>query len=225
MGDPRRLHKAYKTPPHPWNRDRIEAERILLKDYGLKNKKEIWRAESFLRKCKNQAKRLVALRTAQSKVEEKQLISKLVKLDLIKENARLEDILGLGVRSILDRRLQTIVFNRGIARSVKQARQFVIHGHIIIGDKAVNVPSYLIKKDEENKINVNMNSTLSSLEHPERTKPKSKEEKKEKEKEEKVRKAKKKGESFEDFKKKKKLTAEKLVEEAAVEAVAEAGEE
>ena len=52
MGDPKKQRKKYTTPRHPWQRDRLDEERQLLKDYGLKNKKELWKFESLLRKFK-----------------------------------------------------------------------------------------------------------------------------------------------------------------------------
>ena len=40
MGDPRKLRKKYYPPSHPWQKIRIDEEKILMKDYGFKNKKE-----------------------------------------------------------------------------------------------------------------------------------------------------------------------------------------
>lgn len=168
MGSPKHLRKRYATPPHPWQKVRIEQEKVLLQEYGLKNKKEIWRMDSFLRRFKQQAKSLIARTDAQSKKEEKQLIDRLVKLNLVKENAKMDDILGLDIKNVMDRRLQTQVFSKGLARSTKQARQFITHGHVMIGEKKITIPSYLVRQDEENLIRFDERSSLVSPEHPER---------------------------------------------------------
>ena len=168
MGDPRKPRRKYETPRHPWERSRIESEGILVKEYGLKNKKEIWKARSLLKKFTNQAKKLSKLKTLHDQKEKEQLLSILKKLSLVKENADLEEVLGLNVNNILDRRLQTIVYKKGLARSVDQARQFITHGHIKVKEQRVNVPGYLVKAEEENIISFLNKSTLSNPEHPER---------------------------------------------------------
>jgi ribosomal protein S4 len=84
----------------------------------------------------------------------------------------MEDVLSLTVKDILDRRLQTIVYNQGLTKSVKQARQFIVHGHIFVGDKKVTIPSYLVLAGEEDKIIFDANSALSDAEHPERVQKK-----------------------------------------------------
>ena len=168
MGDPRKPRKKYETPRHPWQSSRIEAEKILSKDYGLKNKKEIWKARALLRKFTNQAKKLSNIKTLHYQREKEQLLVKLSKLNLVKENAELEEVLGLTVNNILDRRLQTIVFKKGLAKTADQARQFITHGHIKVKDQRVDIPSYLVKLEEESFIDFVKNSNLSNLEHPER---------------------------------------------------------
>ncbi len=179
MGDPKRQRKKYQTPLHPWRRERLAEEKVLLREYGLKNKKELWKFESLLRKFKAQAKSLIAATTQQAKKEEKELLDKLKKLNLGKEGMNIDDVLGLSINDILDRRLQTLVYKFGLARSIKQARQFVVHGHVAIGDRVVNVPSYLVSIGEEVKIKFNDKSSLASEEHPERLKEKKKIEKEE----------------------------------------------
>jgi len=178
MGAPKRPKKKYKTPAHPWQRERIEQEKVLLKEYGLKNKKEIWRVDSLLGRFKQQAKNLIARTDAQSKIEEKQLVDKLTKLNLVTQSAKMDDILGLDIKNVMGRRLQTQVFSKGFAKSIKQARQFITHGHIFVGDKKVTIPSYLVKLDEEAKIVFDDSSNLSSPEHPERIIVQKKEKKK-----------------------------------------------
>ena len=168
MGHPKKNRKKYSTPLHPWNALRIKDERQLINGYGLQNKKEIWKAESLLRKFKGQAKSLIARRDEQSKKEEKQLKEKLERLGLISKNAKLDDILSLNIKDILDRRLQTLLFKQKLARTAKQARQFILHGHVFVGEKKMNMPSYYVFADEENKISFSPRSSLFSVDHPER---------------------------------------------------------
>ena len=168
MGDPRKARKKYETPRHPWEGSRIESENILVKEYGLKNKKEIWKARSLLKKFTNQAKKLSNLKTLHDQKEKEQLLNILKKLNLVKENADLEEVLGLNVNNILDRRLQTLVYKKGLARSVIQARQFITHGHIKIKDQRFNIPGYLVEAEEENDITFINKSNLSNPEHAER---------------------------------------------------------
>ncbi len=170
MGDPKKHRKKYTTPKHPWQRRRIDEERDVVNGYGLKNKKEVWKAESVLGKVKSQAKSLIARKGQQSEKERKQIMDKLVKLNLIQPGAQIEDILALEPKHILNRRLQTVVYNKGLAKTISQARQFIVHGHIAIGSEKITVPSYLISSAEEDKIAFTLGSKLSNIEHPERIK-------------------------------------------------------
>lgn len=167
MGDPKKQKKKYETPSHPWKRERIEKEKILLKDYGLKNKGEVWRAESRLRRLTSQAKKLISSKTEHAKKEEKQLLTKLLKYNLTSKDAKVEDVLNLTINNILDRRLQTIVSKKGMAKTSKQARQFIIHHHITVNDKLVTVPSYFVRADEEDKLGFRQTSNLAKPDHPE----------------------------------------------------------
>lgn len=168
MGDPKKLRKKYETPRHPWQSSRIEAEKPLMKNYGLKNKKEIWRAQSLLRKFTKQAKNLATIKTKNQEREKQQLLNKLIKLGLLKKEAAREDILELNVKNILDRRLQTLMIKKGLAKTSKQARQLIVHGHIMINGQKITVPGYLVSSDEENKIGFLQNSSFANPEHPER---------------------------------------------------------
>ena len=153
MGHPKRQKKKYDTPLQHWDAARIEEERALTTDYGLKNKKEIWKAETVLRDFKRQIKNLIAKRGEKQAIkEEKDLRGKLLKYGLINADASLENVLGLSIKNILDRRLQSIVLKQGLARTINQARQFIVHGHVFVKDKKINVPSYLVLKSEENAI-------------------------------------------------------------------------
>ncbi|MBW3021302.1 30S ribosomal protein S4, partial [Candidatus Woesearchaeota archaeon] len=199
---PKKIRKKYDTPQHPWERARMEEESVLIKEYGLKNKREIWRLASLMRKLTGNAKKLITSRTKQSEVEKLQLLSKLQRMGLLAEGSKLEDVLSLNIRDLMERRLQSIVFKKGFARSMKQARQFITHQHVMVGDKKIAVPSYLVLKEEEATVNFTPVSGLLNPDHPERKvlekiepsseetkeqkKPKKRAEKKEKQEDEKA---------------------------------------
>lgn len=173
MGSPRKIRSKYTGPSHPWQRARIESEKEIQKTYGLKSKKEIWKASSQVRRYTSQAKRLIGNRDApQSKIEQKQLLDSLTNLGLIAPQSVLEDVLALTAADLLDRRLQTLVYKKSHALTTKQARQFILHGHVQINNKKVNIPSYIVSMDEEHQISFNPLSALANPDHPERSKEK-----------------------------------------------------
>ncbi len=153
MGDPRKPRKKWQGPNHPWIKERLEREQVLLGKYGLRNKREIWIAETFIRKLRHQARALLALPPAERAVREKALFERVKKYGFIeKDVVTIDDVLSLTVENYLERRLQTIVFKKGLARTIYQARQLIVHGHIAIGGKRVTSPGYLVTKDEESMI-------------------------------------------------------------------------
>ena len=145
----KRQQKKYEKPLRPWDRTRIEAEKKLKQNYGLRRKKEIWRAESILRNYRRQARNLAAKK---DKEKEKILIDKLVKIGLLNTGADLDDVLVLNVENLLERRLQTLTFKKGIAKTSKQARQLIVHGHVAIDGKRVRWPGTIVPISEEGKI-------------------------------------------------------------------------
>jgi len=169
MGDIRRARKKYQTPTHPWQRARIEEEKPLMKEYALKNKTELWKMHSMARKIALQAKNLSAVTgNKQAEKEKELLMKKLVKLSLIRADQPMDAALSLSYRDLLERRLQTLVFKRNLARSIKQARQFITHGHIKVGEKVITSPAYILSAEEEAKIQFSEISVLSDENHPER---------------------------------------------------------
>ncbi len=168
MGDPKKLKKKYNTPIHPWNKVAIEQERILTKEYGLTNKKEIHLATTFLKKYKEIAKKLIATKTAQAEKEKAQVIEKLQRYGFLQVGSQLDQILGLETKDVMERRLQSLLFRKGFARSMKQARQFVTHRHVIIGKKQITSPSYMLTLEEESSLTFKPTSHLASADHPER---------------------------------------------------------
>ena len=175
MGNPKFPRRKYDTPSHPWQGDRIKMENDLIRQFGLKNKKEVWKMQSLVRNFRQQARLLNArLRMAdvQAEKEKDQLLNRLIKLGLLNPNSNLNDVLGLEVENVLNRRLQTQVYLKGLAHSPKQARQFIIHGHISIDGRKVTIPGYLVKNIEEENIEYNQYSSLNNELHPMRPKPK-----------------------------------------------------
>ena len=152
MGDPRKQRKSYETPSHPWRKDRIDKEKELVRKYGLKNKRDIWKAEFKLRNFRRIARNLLGSYGEQAKQEEGKLMGKLQKLGLLKGEADLDSVLGLTIEDILERRLQSLVHRKGLARSPKHARQLVVHGHIRVGGRRIKSPSYLVPVEQEETI-------------------------------------------------------------------------
>ena len=152
MGDPKRIRKKYETPGHPWRADVLAEELKLLGEYGLRNKRELWRTASVLRKFRAQARALVSVTGEKRRQEEAKLLGKLYRMGILPEGATLDDVLRLTVRDFLERRLQTMVYKLGLARTLYQARQFIVHGHVFVGDRKVRSPSYHVMRGEEEKI-------------------------------------------------------------------------
>lgn len=171
MGDPRRQKNTYSGPRHPWERERIDEEAELIKEYGLKNKKEIWKHSSFIKKIKAQ---VVALNNVVGEAADQQkseLMKKLVALHLLEDSQTIDDGLNLTTKDIMERRLQTQVVRANLARTMKQARQFIVHGHIKVDNKKITAPGYTITRAEEVKIEFVPVSNLADPEHPERKVP------------------------------------------------------
>ena len=149
----KKLKQQYETPNTGWNEERINREDELLEDYGLKNKKEIYKAQSQLRSFRRQARKLVAEEDEEAR---KEVIQKANSLGLIRENDGLDALLTLNVTDILDRRLQTAVNRRGHSDTPNEARQMVVHGHVYVDGERVNTPGYLLTQEEENELEVRM---------------------------------------------------------------------
>ena len=170
MGDPKFSRRSYDTPSHPWQGERIKAEVVLVNQYGLKNKTEVWKAQTILRNFRGQSRELQArLRggEAQAKIESEALIAKCGRMGLLPmEGATLNDILTLNEENILARRLQTIVFEQGMASTVGQARQMIVHGHIFMNGHRVTVPGYIVTRKEEASIMYDPASPFNDEMHP-----------------------------------------------------------
>lgn len=145
----KKIKKKLKKPRRLWDKERIEKEGKILKKFGLRWKREIWSAGSILRTFR---KRAMTLAARKDKKQEEILLKKLHRTGLLNKNADLSDVLTLIVEDILERRLQTIVFKKGLANTPKHARQLITHGHIAIDGRRTVYPSYLIPRELEDKI-------------------------------------------------------------------------
>lgn len=174
MGVPKFSRRTYDRPSHPWRTDRMKMETEMLKKYALKNKKEFWKAESYLRVVRGQARELrarVKTGSEQAQKEEKMLVRRLFNLGMISTaDATLDDILALNVESVLSRRLSTIVYLKGLSGTIEQARQFINHGHVGINGRKVNVPGMLVTRAQEQNIGYMSGSPFVDQMHPMRPK-------------------------------------------------------
>lgn len=145
----RRLKKKYKRPRRPWDAERIKDEKTILKEYGLRRKREIWKAQALLRNFRQRARQLIS---AEEREKEAALLARLQRLGLLQAGAGLDDVLALDVNKILERRLQTLVLRKGLADTPLQARQMITHGRVKVGSRKIVYPSYMITVEEEDKI-------------------------------------------------------------------------
>lgn len=164
MGEPKRLKKLYKKPIHPWQKSRLVSEKEILCTYGLRNKRELWRTEEELRKYRREARDILAELALNPEDEiankkKNDIVNRLMKYGILKGGIDpLDEILSLDVKKFLERRLQTIVYTKGLAPSPKGARQMIVHGHIAVSGRRIFSPSYLVGKDVEDKVSFAENS-------------------------------------------------------------------
>ncbi len=170
MGDPKFLRRMYETPKHPWEAVRMDEERKLLEKYGLKNKRELWKAQSTLRGFRRQARDLAARLRAgepQAQREVDGLLGRLTRLGILHTGSpAIDDVLALTIDDLLARRFAWVVVTKGLAPTPWGARQMIVHGHFIIGDHKVTRPGYLVPGTEEALIAYAPRSPLTNEEHP-----------------------------------------------------------
>ena len=152
MGDPKKARKQYSRPRSPWRTDQLAQELYLLGTFGLRNKRELWKAQTQLSSVRKQARTLLAATEAVRLREEKKLLDSLRRRGLIKDAATLDDILSLTVEDVLARRLQSMVFKKGMALSPLHSRQLVVDGHVSVGGRIITVPGYEVGGREEGTI-------------------------------------------------------------------------
>ena len=168
MGDPKTSRRVWQKPKRPLNYDLMMDELKTLGTFGLKTKRELWKTQTELSRVRLQARSLLALRQDERERKEPILMQSLSKIGLVNEDSTLDDVLNLQVTDLLSRRLQTIAQRKLYFKTPYQARQAIVHGHIMIGDSVVTIPSYVVKTEEEAKIHLipesSFNETLSKPE-------------------------------------------------------------
>ncbi len=163
MGDPKTPRRVWRKPKRPFNYELKMEELKTLGTFGLKTKRELWKAHTELSRVRKQARSLLALRQEVRMEREPVLMNSLTKIGLVAENSTLDDVLNLQVTDLLSRRLQTIILKKFSFQTPYQARQAIVHGHIIIGDRRINIPSYVVSVEEEKKISIAPESSLKEL--------------------------------------------------------------
>lgn len=144
----KRKHKTYSKPKRPYDKERFEEEAKLKEEFGLKNKKEIWKAEARIKSIREKAKNLISA----SPEEQKALFDRLKKIGL--EVNSIADVLSLDKKNYLDRRLQTILVRKKLARTAKHARQLIVHKRVSVKGGIVDSPSYIVPVEFENDMTV-----------------------------------------------------------------------
>ena len=163
MGDTKNFRKGWKKPKRPFNFDLKMEELKILGTFGLKTKRELWKARTELSRVRNQARSLLALTQDVRDKEEPILMNSLSRIGLVEQNATLDDVLNLEIDDLLSRRLQTVIMKKFYFKTPYQARQAISHGHILIGDRIVNIPSYVVKVDEEDKVKLTPESIFNKI--------------------------------------------------------------
>jgi len=166
MGDPKKQKKKYDTPRFPWRTDILQEELKLLGQYGLRNKHELWRHETMLSNFRGTARSLIGEPPEIRKKMEEELVARLKKLGVLSDTDVLDNVLDLTTEDLLERRLQTIVFRKGLAKTIQQARQLITHGHISIGNQRLTIPSYIVTKADESQIAYTPQSSFANPNHP-----------------------------------------------------------
>ena len=146
MGDIKRKRKLFNRPKKPFDRGRMDEENVLMKRYGLKNKREIWKAKTAVSKLRRRAKELIG----KDEEEQKGFFEKLNKMGFVVRDV--SDVLALTEESLLDRRLQTFLFRKKMANTVRQARQLIVHKNVLVDGRVVNIPSFIVTRELEGKI-------------------------------------------------------------------------
>jgi small subunit ribosomal protein S4 len=163
MGDPKYPRKAWRKPKRPLNYELKMEELQTLGTFGLRTKRELWKAHTELSRVRQQARSLLALTQKIRDEKEPILLKSLARIGLISNDATLDDVLNLKPTDLLARRLQTIVSNKLGFKTPYQARQAVIHGHIMVGDRKVDIPSYTVRVSEEDSVHFTPESKIPEM--------------------------------------------------------------
>ena len=163
MGDPKYPRRAWRKPKRPLNYDLKMEELKTLGTFGLRTKRELWKAHTKLSTVRHQARSLLALQQEVREQKEPILMKSLARIGLVSSDSTLDDVLNLQVTDLLTRRLQTLVFKKFGFKTPYQARQAIVHGHIMIGDRIVNIPSYTVTTTEEDSIKFTPESKIPQI--------------------------------------------------------------
>jgi small subunit ribosomal protein S4 len=166
MGDPKKQRKKFDTPRFRWRKDILQEELKLLGQFGLRNKHELWRHKTMLSKTRGIARSLIGKTPEERGKMENELLARLKKIGILDETAVLDNVLDLSIENLLERRLQTIVFRKGLTRTIFQSRQLITHGHVNVGNRCVTVPGYIVAKEEEKEVMYSPQSALATEAHP-----------------------------------------------------------
>lgn len=147
---PKRQRKIYSRPRKRFDKKTIQEENALINRYGLKTRREVWKADFAIRKMRNIAKKLITA----SEDEKKSFIAKHKTEGFAVET--ISDVLALTKEDYLKRRLQSVVVKKGMATTHKQARQFITHKHVSINGSIINTPSHLTTSEEESSITIDV---------------------------------------------------------------------
>jgi small subunit ribosomal protein S4 len=152
VGDPKKPRKSYSRPKNPWRSEQLAQELYLVGTYGLRNKRELWKTQGELSNVRKQARHLLAATVEVRAKDGKKLLDSLARRGLVSEGVTLDDVLNLSVEDFLGRRLQTLIYKKGAAVSPLQARQLIVHGHVRLGKRFINIPGYRVTAEEEGTI-------------------------------------------------------------------------
>merc|ERR1712028_295963 len=136
-------------------KERLDAEMKIVGEYGLKNKREVWRVQYVLAKVRTAARQLLTLdeKNEQRMFQGDALLRRMIRLGLLLESEKkLDFVLGLTAAKIMERRLQTKVFKLGLAKSIHHARTLIRQRHIRVGKQICTIPSFLVRVDSEKHI-------------------------------------------------------------------------
>merc|ERR1712025_121186 len=155
--------KTYSTPNRPYEKERLNGELKLIGEYGLRNKREVWRVKLTLAKVRKAARVLLTLDEKDPKrlFEGNALLRRLLRIGVLDEGKqKLDYVLGLKIDDFLQRRLQYQVFKNGLAKSVHHARVLIKQRHIRVRRQVVDVASYVVRLDSQKHIDFSHRSPL-----------------------------------------------------------------
>nr|CAB3462106.1 unnamed protein product [Digitaria exilis] len=152
---------TFKKPRRPYEKERLDAELKLVGEYGLRCKRELWRVQYALSRIRNAARHLLTLdeKNPRRIFEGEALLRRMNRYGLLAEGQnKLDYVLALTAENFLARRLQTLVFKAGMAKSIHHARVLIKQRHIRVGRQIVNVPSFMVRVESEKHIDFSLSS-------------------------------------------------------------------